>query len=112
MPLTIINGPFIQAGEALSDVIDCSPGRLVRLTMPGAWTSALLSFQISTDNILYNNLYTHDGQEVAIPVQPGAGIIFPEGLMAGISFIKFRSGRAGHDVNQAELREFAVALLT
>jgi len=43
MPLQVINGPFIARGEALSGAVDCSAGELVRLTMPGNWTPAVLT---------------------------------------------------------------------
>ena len=62
MGLTVINGPFIQAGESLSDGVDCSGGDAVRITMPGAWSGGNLTFQISTDGALYNDLFTARGQ--------------------------------------------------
>jgi hypothetical protein len=112
MPLTIINGPFIQAGETLSDVVDCSAGKLVRITMPGAWSSARLTFEISSDGILYNQLIYPSGNEVRVAVVPGATVIVPTDMANALAFIKFRSGSKQAPVPQAELREFAVALQT
>lgn len=111
MALQIINGPFIQAGESLSDSIDCSAGPLVRITMPGNWTSgANLTFQLSTDGQMFNDLYDVHGEEITIVVVPGAAVRIPLEWSTMIAFIKFRSGTASHPVAQKELREFAVAI--
>src|SRR5262245_20209554 len=111
MPLTVINGPTIAAGEAVSDVVDITSGNLVRLTMPAAWTEAPLTFLISSDGEFFNPLYDYHGHEVAIPVSPGAGIIFPRDFFVGVGFIRFCSGNADHEVPQPEARAFSVAVL-
>ena len=50
MTLSVINGPIIAAGEAVSEAIDCSGGDLVRITMPAGWTRAPnLTVLVSTD---------------------------------------------------------------
>jgi hypothetical protein len=112
MTLQVLNGPFIQAGESLSDAVDCSAGELVRLTMPGAWTdSAPLTFQISTDGVFYNDLFTLDGHELTLPVVvPGAAVLVSHDVGRAIAFIKFRSGTRAAPVAQQDLREFAVAI--
>ncbi len=114
MPLQIINGPIIRAGESVSDPIDTGEeGSMVRLTMPGHWGggAAPLTFQISSDGELFNDLYDHQGHEITIPVSIGAGVIFPLGMMAGIRFIRFRSGTSAAPVPQEIEREFAVAVM-
>lgn len=109
--LTIINGPIIQAGESLSEPVDCGDGQLVRITMPGAWDYAALTFQFSTDGVMYNEMYGLDGFAVTIKtVVPGSGVIIPEEIGRAIRFIRFRSGHEGNPVPQQELREFAVAV--
>jgi hypothetical protein len=112
MTLQVLNGPFIQAGESLSDAVDCSPGELVRLTMPGAWTDAApLTFQISTDGVFYNDLFTLDGHELTLPVVvPGAAVLVSHDVGRAVAFIKFRSGTRAAPVAQDMLREFAVAI--
>jgi hypothetical protein len=112
MTLQVLNGPFIQAGESLSDAVDCSPGELVRLTMPGAWSEAApLTFQISTDGVFYNDLFTLDGYEVTLPaVVPGAAVLVSHDVGRAIAFIKFRSGTRAAPMPQQDLREFAVAI--
>lgn len=113
MTIKIINGPFIQPGDSLSDAIDCSAGQPVRLTMPGAWDDAVLTFQVSTDEKFFNDLYDHRGEEVSITiVVPGAGVIVPPDWLRSAVFVKFRSGTHDVPVPQNDLREFAVAIDT
>jgi hypothetical protein len=112
MALTVINGPFIEAGESLSDGVDCSGGNAVRITMPGKWDGGNLTFQISTDGTLYNDLFTIDGKEVTMVVEPGAAVRISAEWASFWNFIKFRSGTRDHPVVQKELREFAITLHT
>lgn len=113
MPLTILP-VFIQAGESLSAGVDCSAGPIVKITQPGAWTidgptggPAALTFQTSSDGIMYNDAVDPAGNELSFAVIAGTGII---GMRLTTGFVKFRSGTRSRAVPQAELREFAVAI--
>ena len=55
--LQVLEGPKIEAGESLSDGVDCSAGQLVRITMPYTWTPAPITFQFSTDGVFYNDMF-------------------------------------------------------
>ena len=107
MPLTIINGPIIQAGDSLSAGIDCSAGPIVKITMPGNFVGDTITFQTSSDGIMYNDIFQPDGTELMFRVIAGTGII---GMRLSTGFVKFRSGTRERPVVQPELREFAVAL--
>src|SRR6188768_3580368 len=108
MPLAILNGPIIQAGEAVSNAVDCSAGPIVKLTMPGNWVGAApLSFLTSSDGLMFNDMFLPDGQELIYTVIAGTGIFVPR-LNTG--FLKVRSGTRERPVVQPELREFAVAI--
>jgi hypothetical protein len=108
MPLVIINGPIIQAGESLSSGIDCSAGAIVKITMPGNWNgAAALTFMTSSDGLMFNDMFMPDGHELTYTVIAGTGIFVPR-LTTG--FVKFRSGTREQPKPQNELREFAVAL--
>jgi hypothetical protein len=111
MAIKVVIGPFIQPGEDLSDAIECA-GQPVRLTMPGNWDDAPLTFQVSTDNKMFNNLYDHQGNEIEVVVVPGAGVIVPPDWLRSVVFIKLRSGLADAPVAQSDLREFAIAIDT
>jgi hypothetical protein len=110
--LQVLNGPFIRAGEALSEPLDCSDGPLVRITMPGKWNDdSVLTFQFSTDGQLFNEMYGLDGYAVTIEtVVPGAGVIIPGSIGRAIGWLKIRSGTEGNPIIQNEEREFAVTI--
>ena len=107
MPLQIINGPIIDAGESLSAGIDCSAGPIVKITMPGNYVGDTLTFQTSSDGLMFNDIFQPDGTELMFRVIAGTGII---GMRLNTGFVKFRSGTRERPVVQPELREFAVAL--
>jgi len=107
MPLQIINGPIIDAGESLSAGIDCSAGPIVKITMPGNFVGDTITFQTSSDGLMFNDIFQPDGTELMFRVIAGTGII---GMRLSTGFIKFRSGTRERPVVQPELREFAVAL--
>jgi len=107
VPLQILNGPIIDAGESLSAGIDCSAGPIVKVTMPGNFVGDTITFQTSSDGIMYNDIFQPDGTELMFRVIAGTGII---GMRLTTGFVKFRSGTRERPVVQPELREFAVAL--
>jgi hypothetical protein len=112
MTLQIIDGPAFQAGESLSSGVDCSAGTIVRITTPGNWTPANITFQISTDGASgYNDLFNAKGEEVTIVCRGGnSAILIAEPWTKAINFIKFRSGTREHPVAQKEGRLFAIAI--
>jgi len=112
MPLSIISGPIIAAGESLSDGVDVSAGKIVRITTPGGWDAANLTFQISSDGASgYNDMYDAQGNEITVVTRgDNSAIIVHERWTHAINFIKFRSGTAKHPVVQKADREFAIAI--
>lgn len=103
MTLQIVDGPTILKDESLSDGADCSAGDIVRITIPQEFTDANLTFQVSTDGNLYNDLYDARGNEITITAQPDSAIII-QGEVWGkaINFIKIRSGTRNHPVPQTK----------
>ena len=110
MPLQIINGPVIAAGESLSAPLDVTAGNIVRITMPGAWTGMLISFQISTDGVFFNDYYNGRGQELVMAVVPGVAVAIISELAHPVAHLKIRSGTRDEPVVQPEQREFALAV--
>jgi hypothetical protein len=106
MPLTILP-LFIQAGQSLGDPVDCSAGPIVKLTLPGNFVGDKISFQTSSDGLMFNDMFMPDGHELVYTVIAGTGIFVPR-LTTG--FVKIRSGTRERPVVQPELREFAVAI--
>ena len=112
MPMQVLNGPTIEAGESLSDAVDCSGGSLVRITMPPQWDDASLTFEFSTDGNFYNDMFDLKGYAVTIEhVVEGSGVIIPSDIGRAIAFLKFRSGTRGNPVEQKERRQFAVTIV-
>jgi hypothetical protein len=110
MPLTIVDGPTIPAGQSLSDGADCTGGSIVRITVPQEFTDANLTFQASSDGNFYNDLYDNNGDEVTLPVQPDTTVVVAAHWTRSIGFIKFRSGTRKAPVEQKVDCRFAIAV--
>jgi hypothetical protein len=108
--IVVVDGPHIAAGESLSDVVDATSGRIVRITMPSAWTSALLTFQISSDGLFFNEVCDFTGDYISINVRAGSAVIVPEQFGIASQYLKFRSGTLDHPIPQEEIRNFAIAV--
>ena len=113
MPISVLNGPNIAAGESLSDGIDCTGGTLVRITMPAPdWTPANLTFQFSSDGLQYNDMFNQAGQEITLPnYPPGVGVVLIYDALPTLAFLKIRSGTRSHPVIQTAARAFALAVM-
>jgi hypothetical protein len=92
--------------------LDCTGGNIIRLTMSENWTPANLTFQISTDGALYNDLFRPDGEEVTMVVVPGSAVVLAHiaDYLKAVAYLKLRSGTRNFPVEQAERRQFAVAV--
>jgi hypothetical protein len=113
MSLAILDGPTIQRGQSLSDGLDCSAGNIVRITVPQEYTPANLTFQVSSDGAMYNDLFDEKGKEITVVAHPNTGIVIFEVWARTINFIKFRSGTRSHPVEQTKDDcKFAVAIET
>lgn len=117
--LYFLPGPTIPVGQSVSEGVDCSGSRIVRIMMPDAWTSAPLTFQLSPDNTTFHDLFNIQATlsayvpfEVIVPtVLPGATYIMPVDTGDNVSYIRFRSGTRAKPVVQAADRKFIIALL-
>lgn len=115
MPTEVLNGPVIAQDEWLSDALDLTGGKIVRITTPtplpddAGFSLGLLSFQVSVDGTRFADLYDHNG-EVTLSVGPARGVLFSPKWPESISHVKFRAGTASHPHKQLERREFAVAV--
>ena len=112
MTLQVLDGPTIAQGKSLSDGIDCSAGQIVRITVPQEFTEANLTFQVSSDGNLYNDLYDDDGDEVTVTANPDTSIVIAKAWVRSVGFLKLRSGSRDHEVKQREACKFAIAIDT
>jgi hypothetical protein len=107
MAIEVLNGPNIAPGESLSDALDCSGGKIIKITFPAEWTYADITFQTSSDGVGFNDVMRPDGLEVSCAVFPGTCVIGME-LVTG--FLKIRSGSRDRPIEQDEIRTFAIAI--
>lgn len=122
MSLYFLPGPTIPAGQSVSEGVDCSGSRIVRIVMPDGWDSAPLTFQLSPDNGTFYNLHhvvSYTGTErpsftpfevMISAVMPNAIFVMPVDTGDMISFIRFRSGTASHPIVQSIDRKFQIVL--
>ena len=102
MSLQVVDGPTIPLNESLSDGVDCSGGTIVRITVPQEFTPANLTFQVSSDGNLFNDLYDSEGKEVTLVVQPDSTVIVPAIWARTIGWIKIRAGTRQNPVRQTK----------
>lgn len=97
----------IPAGQSLSNAIDLADGNAAFCQMPAAWTPALLTFQISCDNVSYGDLVGQDTREVSLNVIPGS-VVRIDLLPSRVGWLKFRSGSRYGPVIQTASRTFTI----
>jgi len=110
----------ISSGESLSDGIVVNSGgdpdnpqsgfRLAGIEMPSTWTSADLTFQVSSDGITYRDLKDMFGSEIVVTASSDDAITIPPLDFIGWAYLKIRSGTSGTPVTQSGDREIGLAL--
>lgn len=111
--VAILNGAAVQDGF-LDLHRACET--VVGVVMPAAWTAAsitLLTVPPLTANpptATWVNVYERDGTEYEITVGVNQYVIIPPGDLAGIRYLKLRSGTSGTPVAQAAKR--TITLIT
>lgn len=114
MPLLDLTGPVIAAGEALSEPLNCSGGVILRITMPGEWNPANLSFQIASQKEgPFSDLFTVEGRELLVPLRTTATVFVQnqtDNSLTSMAWIKFRSGPREAPVRQDAQRVFITTI--
>ncbi len=90
----------IANGASLSNEIDFGGSSMQMMLMPTAWTVAVITFQVAeaTGGTL-RNAYDEFGNEVSVTIAASRAVPVPLEL-AGVRFVKIRSGTGGSAVNQ------------
>jgi hypothetical protein len=118
MGIYYLPGPIIPAGEHFSNAIDCGGNSIIRIVMPDGWNTAPLTFQLSPDGQVFNDLFCIQDTngsfvpyEAIVPVvHPGVILVMPPNSGHQIFWIRFRSGTSNLPVNQSEERKFRTIL--
>lgn len=115
--INVVHGCIIPAGASVSNGIDCRGClRVVRIIAPDDWSLAPLTFQLSTDDVDYHDLYhvemnTYDTYEVIMPdLVPNSVITFPGNMGTNVMWVRLRSGSRAREIPQAKDREFTLLL--
>lgn len=99
--VSILNGQSLSAGYDMRGRI------LVGIFIPGAWTAAGLSFQVSPDNTNWSDLWDEAAEVTALAAASRYVGINPQKFL-GVNFIKIRSGTSGVPVAQGAQRDFTL----
>lgn len=93
----------IADGASLSGAVHVDGRSIVGIQMPGTWTSADLTFQVSADGATYGNVYTTAGVELTATNGSATSryIVLDPLNFLGANYIKVRSGTSGSAVNQS-----------
>jgi cobalamin biosynthesis protein CbiG len=96
----------IALDGSLSAAVDLAGLVPVRIDMPAAWTTAVITVQVSTDNSSFRNLFTATGTEYSVTTAASrAVLIAPVDGVAWQRYVKIRSGTAGAAVTQTAERK-------
>jgi hypothetical protein len=104
----VINGDLVTTianNASVSDAMDLSGTTLVAYIMPAAWTAANITFQASVDGINFYNIYDQSGNELIHNVANSRMIILTPSDLAGVRYIKMRSGTSAAPVAQGAQRQ-------
>lgn len=101
----------ISAGQALSDVIDCSDGAPVFLHMPMEWTSARVSYQVSPDGTTFYDLFNNSAQELQNNAVAGTAVRL-DPIYEPITWLRIRSGGRDMPVPQEADRAIIITVDT
>ena len=113
MPRVFATGT-ITAGQSLSSPIDCRSGAPLLLFMPPQWTPARMSYQLSSDNVNFYDLYDRNAREIAVNVRAGTVVrLNPEWTESALGcWLKIRSGSSDMATIQAANRSFTMLIDT
>lgn len=101
----------IASGQSLSDAIDLQGYTPLSVLMPGTWTAATLTFQLSADG---GTTFVEVCDGYGSAVNPAAAalqsIALDPAVFAAATHLKIRSGTSASAVNQAADRALILSM--
>lgn len=87
----------IASGQSLSAAADLGGARLCGIILPATWTSASISFAVSSDGVTYFPLYTDGVVEYSIANAAAVSVAYGLNIsiLAPWRYVKVRSGLVG-----------------
>jgi hypothetical protein len=101
----------IAAGQSISSVVECDTGAPVFVFMPNEWTSAMISFQVSPDGVVFRDLFDNSGRELVFNI-PAGGCVGVPAVWDAVLFLKVRSGSRDNPVQQESARAITITVDT
>jgi hypothetical protein len=102
---------IIASGASLSGELILGEGRAAAIIMPAAWTAAGLTFQVSTGDGTFVDLYDAAGTEYTVAAAASRAVLLPIADFLGFSRLRIRSGTSGAPVNQGDARTLKLVMV-
>ncbi len=113
--ITVIDGPTVRAGESLSDAIDLAAQQgkaIAGLIVPFDMPTTYITFQLSQGPDDFRDLWSVNGSQVSIYINPGARMVFDTNWSLVADFLKIRCGTSVHPIVQPVDRVFKTIIST
>ena len=92
----------IADSASLSGGVDLGGRALVGIVTPAGWTTAVMTFQVSTDNSTWLEYEDVNGTAITIPSTAASKYRAIDAAdFLGVRYLKVRSGTSGSAVNQS-----------
>lgn len=105
------SGVTIANGASQSNILDLTGQVLLGISMPAAWTAAVLTLLASdTEGGTYEPVHDAAGAEFSITTAAGRHVYLDPVVTRGLRYVKLRSGNTATPVNQGAARTFAVSI--
>ena len=111
MAMTVLTATIAAGGSLSNAALIPDDHELRRIIVPAGWTLAPLTFQLSVDDISYNDVFDQSGREMQYPITPGTVVIIELKFRIVGSYLKLRSGTREHPVTQPAARAFGLGLV-
>ncbi len=97
---------YVQVGGTVATGAPSSASAtLLAVQLPAAWTAAVLTLQASRDGVVWADVYDRFGAEVTLQAAADRRVVVEPSLIAGVEFLRIRSGTTAAPVNQAAARD-------
>jgi len=104
---------IIKAGESLSEAVDCSGGRIVRISVPENYiehSTPVMTFQASADGVNFFDLVNDEGQQITITARAGSTIHVAQVWTMALGWLKVRAGSKANATAQEEDVEVMISI--
>jgi hypothetical protein len=103
---TALGTAYVQVGGTVATgAATSASATLLAVQLPAAWTAAVLTLQASRDGAVWVDLYDRFGAEVTLQAAASRRVLVEPSLVAGVEFLRVRSGTAATPVNQGADRD-------